>query len=167
MKFRNEKKNSPRRGIEPRSPAWQAGILTTILPRTRWQHKDVNDIFNAHFYSFFINTDKLITVSAVCRTIPERYLFTDVQTTKKAFYTLTSFSSSQLACVAVVSVSITPFSSFLPRASFVLPPLGLEETAAWITGALWAKQFRANCETSADFLASRFARNATLVSLVS
>ena len=24
---------SPRRGIEPRSPAWQAGILTTILPR--------------------------------------------------------------------------------------------------------------------------------------
>ena len=26
---------SPRRGIEPRSPAWQAGILTTILPRTR------------------------------------------------------------------------------------------------------------------------------------
>ena len=32
-----EEKNSapPRRGIEPRSPAWQAGILTTILPRTR------------------------------------------------------------------------------------------------------------------------------------
>lgn len=29
------KNNSPRRGIEPRSPAWQAGILTTILPRTR------------------------------------------------------------------------------------------------------------------------------------
>ena len=24
---------SPRRGIEPRSPAWQAGILTTILTR--------------------------------------------------------------------------------------------------------------------------------------
>ena len=24
-------KNTPRRGIEPRSPAWQAGILTTIL----------------------------------------------------------------------------------------------------------------------------------------
>ena len=24
----------PRRGIEPRSPAWQAGILTTILTRT-------------------------------------------------------------------------------------------------------------------------------------
>ena len=24
---------SPRRGIEPRSPAWQAGILTTILSR--------------------------------------------------------------------------------------------------------------------------------------
>ena len=24
-------KNAPRRGIEPRSPAWQAGILTTIL----------------------------------------------------------------------------------------------------------------------------------------
>ena len=32
-----EKKNliPPRRGIEPRSPAWQAGILTTILPRMR------------------------------------------------------------------------------------------------------------------------------------
>ena len=31
-------KESPRRGIEPRSPAWQAGILTTILPRNwmRW-----------------------------------------------------------------------------------------------------------------------------------
>ena len=28
-------KYPPRRGIEPRSPAWQAGILTTILPRTR------------------------------------------------------------------------------------------------------------------------------------
>ena len=27
------KKNPPRRGIEPRSPAWQAGILTTILSR--------------------------------------------------------------------------------------------------------------------------------------
>ena len=28
-----EKTHSPRRGIEPRSPAWQAGILTTILSR--------------------------------------------------------------------------------------------------------------------------------------
>ena len=28
-----KKVNPPRRGIEPRSPAWQAGILTTILPR--------------------------------------------------------------------------------------------------------------------------------------
>ena len=28
-----KRKPSPRRGIEPRSPAWQAGILTTILPR--------------------------------------------------------------------------------------------------------------------------------------
>ena len=48
------------------------------------------------FIPFFINTDKLITVSAVCRTIPERYLFTDVKTTEKAFYTFkkTSFSSS-------------------------------------------------------------------------
>ena len=27
------RKKTPRRGIEPRSPAWQAGILTTILPR--------------------------------------------------------------------------------------------------------------------------------------
>ena len=31
-------KESPRWGIEPRSPAWQAGILTSILPRNwmRW-----------------------------------------------------------------------------------------------------------------------------------
>ncbi len=28
-----EKISPPRRGIEPRSPAWQAGILTTILSR--------------------------------------------------------------------------------------------------------------------------------------
>ena len=33
-KTTNSKKYPPRRGIEPRSPAWQAGILTTILPRT-------------------------------------------------------------------------------------------------------------------------------------
>ena len=26
-------KESPQQGIEPRSPAWQAGILTSILPR--------------------------------------------------------------------------------------------------------------------------------------
>ena len=30
---KNSINNPPRRGIEPRSPAWQAGILTTILPR--------------------------------------------------------------------------------------------------------------------------------------
>ena len=29
----NKLRISPRRGIEPRSPAWQPGILTTILPR--------------------------------------------------------------------------------------------------------------------------------------
>ena len=33
----NCKRNPPRRGIEPRSPAWQAGILTTILTRTRYK----------------------------------------------------------------------------------------------------------------------------------
>ncbi len=32
----NIQKISPRRGIKPRSPAWQAGILTTILSRIRW-----------------------------------------------------------------------------------------------------------------------------------
>ena len=31
--FNHGKSYPPRRGIEPRSPAWQAGILTTILPR--------------------------------------------------------------------------------------------------------------------------------------
>ena len=35
-KIDGRKNCSPRRGIEPRSPAWQAGILTTILPRTWW-----------------------------------------------------------------------------------------------------------------------------------
>ena len=37
-KIRREKKKTPRRGIEPRSPAWQAGILTTILPRTTYRY---------------------------------------------------------------------------------------------------------------------------------
>ena len=31
--FSNKIRKSPRPGIEPGSPAWQAGILTTILPR--------------------------------------------------------------------------------------------------------------------------------------
>jgi hypothetical protein len=39
-------KNSPRRGIEPRPPAWQAGILTTILSR------NCNDSF--YFEVFFL-----------------------------------------------------------------------------------------------------------------
>ena len=34
---RKKESSPPRRGIEPRSPAWQAGILTTILPRTWYQ----------------------------------------------------------------------------------------------------------------------------------
>ena len=38
----NKLRISPRRGIEPRSPAWQAGILTTILPR---KHTVVWDLF--------------------------------------------------------------------------------------------------------------------------
>ena len=32
--YLNKKRMSPRRGIEPRPPAWQAGILTTRLSRT-------------------------------------------------------------------------------------------------------------------------------------
>ena len=32
------KKSTPRRGIEPRSPAWQAGILTTILSWSDYNH---------------------------------------------------------------------------------------------------------------------------------
>ena len=32
---------SPRRGIEPRSPAWQAGILATILSRNWWKKPDL------------------------------------------------------------------------------------------------------------------------------
>ena len=34
----------PRRGIEPRSPAWQAGILTTILPRMSLHSELINFI---------------------------------------------------------------------------------------------------------------------------
>ncbi len=33
---KKSEKWTPRRGIEPRSPAWQAGILTTILTRISW-----------------------------------------------------------------------------------------------------------------------------------
>ncbi len=33
IELKQIKNESPRRGIEPRSPAWQAGILTTILSR--------------------------------------------------------------------------------------------------------------------------------------
>ena len=40
---------SPRRGIEPQSPAWQAGILTTILPRMS------HYIVNRWIYSYFIH----------------------------------------------------------------------------------------------------------------
>ena len=36
----------PRRGIEPRSPAWQAGILTTILPRNRYRERNCIDNFS-------------------------------------------------------------------------------------------------------------------------
>ena len=32
-KNKNKPRISPRQGIEPRSSAWKAGILTTILPR--------------------------------------------------------------------------------------------------------------------------------------
>ncbi len=35
----NNMKNTPRRGIEPWSSAWQAGILTTILPRPLISHR--------------------------------------------------------------------------------------------------------------------------------
>ena len=38
----------PRRGIEPRSPAWQAGILTTILTRTGW--------FTTHYTSSIVSS---------------------------------------------------------------------------------------------------------------
>ena len=31
--------STPRRGIEPWPPAWQAGILTTVLASNRWAFK--------------------------------------------------------------------------------------------------------------------------------
>ena len=40
-------KKSPRRGIEPRSPAWQAGILTTILSRIDTYWFEIREI---HFH---------------------------------------------------------------------------------------------------------------------
>ena len=57
--------SSPRRGIEPRCPAWQAGILTTILPRNymrnspnafwikSWSKKDILLILCGHYFSAF------------------------------------------------------------------------------------------------------------------
>ena len=38
---KKKKRSPPRRGIEPRSPAWQAGILTTILTRIGWWEEPV------------------------------------------------------------------------------------------------------------------------------
>ena len=42
--IKKEKRNAPRRGIEPRSPAWQAGILATILSRIWYSWSENNNI---------------------------------------------------------------------------------------------------------------------------
>ena len=47
------KKKSPRRGIEPRSPAWQAGILTTILTRID-EHCKIRTFFDGRLYKIWI-----------------------------------------------------------------------------------------------------------------
>ena len=68
MKFRNEKKKnfSPAGNRTPVSRV-TGGDTHHYTTEDEMTTGGVNDIFNAHFYSFFINTDKLITVSAVCR----------------------------------------------------------------------------------------------------
>ena len=55
-------KKSPRRGIEPRSPAWQAGILTTILTRMTY----------IKVLSNFLSLTKLLTFTLDwCREKPQ------------------------------------------------------------------------------------------------
>ena len=62
------RKKSPRRGIEPRSPAWQAGILTTILSRIRCLGDSVwgNSFFLFSFFLFMwytrLNVDIILNV---------------------------------------------------------------------------------------------------------
>ena len=51
----SKKQKSPRRGIEPRSPAWQAGILTTILTRMTY----VIDKRMCQFKTIYINGNKI------------------------------------------------------------------------------------------------------------
>ena len=48
--------SSPRRGIEVRSPAWQAGILTTILPRTCWDFESCTVSWLVILKRIFLNT---------------------------------------------------------------------------------------------------------------
>ena len=73
---KKKKKNmspSPRRGIEPRSPAWQAGILTTILPRT-----------SHHFMKHILN--KSLTHAQL---VPRSWLILNYQSEMAAFVKLT------------------------------------------------------------------------------
>ena len=51
--------HSPRRGIEPRSPAWQAGILTTILPRMLTTK--INEVLIQIFFS---------NIESICLKLP-------------------------------------------------------------------------------------------------
>ncbi len=55
------RKMSPRRGIEPRSPAWQAGILTTILSRTWLQFQKLYCTLSQH--SGFCKSEKFILIT--------------------------------------------------------------------------------------------------------
>ena len=64
--------SSPRRGIEPRSPAWQAGILTTILPRNCVTVSFAGD-FSASFQRCFQMkswTKKSVFMSSACTWTP-------------------------------------------------------------------------------------------------
>ena len=58
----NIKKISPRRGIEPRSSAWQAEILTTILPRMRhfWGTKFTSWLFAIAYDHITLNIPVLV-----------------------------------------------------------------------------------------------------------
>ena len=57
-----KKKTTPRRGIEPRSSAWQAEILTTILPRMRhfWGTKFTSWLFAIAYDHITLNIPVLV-----------------------------------------------------------------------------------------------------------
>ena len=50
--YGKKKQKSPRRGIEPWSPSWQAGILTTILSRMICTGDETNSKLGEHWETY-------------------------------------------------------------------------------------------------------------------